>query len=150
MTIKIKDLDKVETWKGGGLLGPGAHIVTIESVVESTSSGGHPQIEIDFAADDGGGSIRDWLVVIPKTYGKVKSLIEAAGLKIEGDEWAFEPNTLVNRRLRIRVGDEPDFKDPSKTRARVQSYEQLPTDVPGGNGGAPQPAAASDDSDLPF
>lgn len=147
--MKLKDIDKVEAWKGGGVLPPGWHEVTIESCEEGESSNGNPQLELEYTNDEG--SIRDWLVVIEKTYGKVKRLLEAAGVKIEEGDWDLNPKDLEGRRLGIRVQEEPDYKDPTQTRLRVQAYRALsdvPGDTTGLNNGDSKAADAEDD--IPF
>lgn len=140
--MKLKDMDKVEAWTGG-ILPVGPHIVTIEKVEEGKSSGGHDQLELEFVATDGQGSIRDWLVVIPSTYGKVKQLLDACGIDTESGDWDFKPDTLRDKTLGIRVGEEPDRQDATKMRKRVLAYipadDAAKTDVP-----------ASNNDDLPF
>lgn len=136
--MKLTGLDKVEAWKGEGSLPPGAHEVTIESLEEGTSKNNHPQWTIEYGNDLG--SIREWMVVIPESYGKVRRLIEAAGIEVKGGDWEFDPSTLVGRKVRIIVGEEPSQDDPNKKFRRVQA-QQPPQS---GNG---QGAAADN---LPF
>lgn len=153
MTILLKDMDKVDAWSGGGILGAGAHTVYVDRAEEGTSSGGHPQIELEFRSAQGAGSIRDWLVCIESTAGKVRSLLDATGIEPQAGEWQFEPRMLVGRKLDIRVSEEPDRNDPSKTRSRVQEYATagaLATDVPADTSGLPAGNGAAKDDNLPF
>ena len=106
--MKLKDMDKVEAWSGTGgtLLGVGPHNVTIETVEEGKSGNDNPQLELELTGE--AGSIRDWIVVVPQTYGKVKSVLEAAGITVQEGDWDFNPQSLVGKRVRIIVGEEAD------------------------------------------
>jgi hypothetical protein len=141
MPIKIKDMDKVEPWSASNILGPGRHLVTIEAAVEGTSSGGHDQVELEFDAMNGSGSIRDWLVFTPATLGKARQLLDAVGIQPAGDEWVFPTDELRGRRLTIVVAQE-EYQGNQKT--RVQAYLPPETSGESANG------APADDSPLPF
>lgn len=143
-----QDLTEVPAWEGGGILGPGVHHVEIEGAVEGRSSGGHPQIEIDYATPDGTGRIREWLVITEKTWGKFKALIEATGLPMPGAGEEFNPTVLCGRRLGIIVADERDQRDPTKMRSRVQGYKPA-SEVAGVSPTATGNGSAQDD-EIPF
>jgi hypothetical protein len=150
MSIGLKGVGEVEAWSSDVMLPTGWHKVTIESAEEGTTSNGNPQIEMQFAG--GGGTIRDWLVVIEKTMGKVAQLLDAVRIDRTGID-AIDAKMLEKRSLYIYVGEEPDQKNPGKTRRRVQSYAaklpdgaSLPADTNGLGGSGPEGA----DEDIPF
>lgn len=151
--IQVKDLDKTEAWKGGAMLPPGQHVVRIESADDSTpSSGGHDQVEMEFQAQDGSGSIRDWLVFTPKTLGKARSLLDAVGIVPESGEWVFPTDALTGKTLTITVAQEPDRQGATnddgtpKMRSRVVAYTaaSAASTPASGNG------ATKSDDDIPF
>lgn len=151
--MKVENLDQAEAWSARTILGPGKHQVVIESAEESTSSGGHPEIQLEFEGigASAGGGIKDWLVVIPKTYGKVKMLLEAAGIAVEGGDWDMPVASLKGKKVAIYVTQKPDRNDPTKVRSEVVGYEPVgdtdgvPMDT---NGlGAGEKIA---DEDIPF
>jgi hypothetical protein len=148
MGIKLKDFDQVEAWKGGGgMLPPGKHHVEITETTEGTSSGGHDQIEIQFEAVNGTGGIKDWIVFAPAALGKARMLLEAVGIVPQGGDWEFPTGQLSGKKLTITVIEEPDRRDPTKTRRRVAAYEE------GDKGGAAFDASEfgpKNDDDLPF
>ena len=141
MGITLKDMDKVEAWKGGAVLQPGKHKVVILTAEEGKSSGGYPQVEMDFEAEDGTGSIRDWLVFSgEESLGKAKMLLDALGIVSESGEWEFPTTTLLGRKLVITVADQPYQ---GKSKMRVVGYAPPGSDVPGSNG-------SGTDDDIPF
>lgn len=153
MTITV-NLDGVEAWNAGQILPPGKHVVRIEDASEGTSSGGHPQLEVEFAAVDGTGSIRDWLVVTQGAMGKIRAFLEAAGIQIPEGPFQVAASALRGARLQIVVAEEPDYRDPDKKRSRVMGYLSAPGAV-AGNGRAvevqQQPSGGfSPDDDIPF
>lgn len=141
------------------ILPEGNHVVRIEEASGGTSSGQHPQIELRFVNE--AGSIRDWLVITQATVGKVVSLAQATGVGVPGDddvdglrvrdEWIYR---LVGKTVGIVVREEPDNRDPSKTRTRVQGYvdpsrikdSQQPSNGSSTYGQAP----AESKRDIPF
>jgi hypothetical protein len=123
VTIKLQDVDKAEAWAVGGILPPGWHNVQIISAEESQSSGGHPQIELDLESVSGDGKIKDWIVVMAQTLGKVRQLIDAAGVDIQAGEWEFDPATLKGCAVSILVREEPKYGDPSTMVNKVVGYE---------------------------
>lgn len=140
--MKLKDMDQVEAWSSGVMLPVGWHLVTVDEAEEGTSSGQHPQLELAFTGNEG--SIRDWLVDTEAARGKIKSMLEAAGIEIGGGDWELDPSSLVGRKLEIYVGEEPDRDDPAKMRRRVKAYRP----PQGGNGSSG--GAVSGQPDLPF
>ena len=156
-----------EAWEvsTGTMLPEGDHFVkVIEIDGTGTSSGGHPQIELRVGNAEG--SIRDWIVVIPSTVGKVVQLTDALGLERPSDAEVKEEGTgyrfsqtylgkLIGKPVGVVIRDEPDRMDPSKTRTRVQGYVPA-SDVPappidGGGNASEAFAPAKDDKDeIPF
>jgi hypothetical protein len=150
---------------GEGILPAGDHVVEVlEASGTGTSSGGYPQIEVKVGNADG--EIRDWIVVIPSTIGKVVQLTDAVGLprpedaqvEADGPGFRLDPkylDQLIGKKVGVLVRQEPDRNDPTKMRDRVKGYVPAsdigPSDVPAdtaglGNGGSP----ATDDEDIPF
>lgn len=142
------DMTDVETWSAGDFLPPGHHEVQVVSSTQGTSSGGHPQLELELTATGGeyeGGSIRDWIVVIPSTAGKVKQLLEALGVEVPNGALSFEASSLEGKRARILVREEQG--QDGKLRSRVKAYEASE----GETGQAAANGAAKQDKDpLPF
>jgi hypothetical protein len=176
MTESSNPFATEEAWEvSGGFLPAGDHICTVRSVDGSgTSSGGHPQIEVEVGNDLG--TIRDWIVVIPSTVGKVTQLTDAVGLdrptdeqvKPDGSGFRLDPKYLarmINRRVGVLVRPEPDQRNPGQTRDRVRGYvdaSKISTSdvpIPAGSGFDPKaptqvgqsvfPSAVADD-DIPF
>ena len=69
---------------------------------------------------------------MPKTRGKIKQMLEAAGVEVKEGDWDFDPQTLVGKKVRIHVGEKQDYNDPSKTRLRVQGYTPMDPEKPHG------------------
>lgn len=146
--MKLTGVKDAEAWSSDVILGPGWHTVEVESAEESTTSNGNPQIELRFASGDG--AIRDWLVVVEQTAGKVAQLLDAVKLDRSSiNEDSFNPSVLEGRKLAIFVAEEPDNRNPGQTRSRVKTYATIESagssePAPTGNG------SAQDDGDLPF
>jgi hypothetical protein len=117
------------------ILGPGNHIVQITDCEIGTSSGAsgggrHPQIELKLSNPKG--TIRDWLVVTESSIGKVVALANAAGVPLPDDDDIDPDESLrlkqvyldryVGQKVGIVVREEPDYKDPTRMRSRVQGY----------------------------
>lgn len=158
-----------ESWDvGGGFLTAGDHICEILEIDGTgTSSGNHPQIEVKVGNAEG--EIRDWIVVIPTTIGKVVQLTDAAEIERpsddevvpEGTGFRLAPaylNRLLGKKVGVIVRQEPDRQDPTKMRDRVKGYVPAhkikPSDVPM-NTGIPVaaggfPGTATSDDDIPF
>ncbi len=94
------DFTGAEAWEESGeqYLGVGTHAVTIESADPGWTKGEEgafgrqrkPQIELKVANVNG--SRRDWIVITPKTVGKVAQLYDAAHVE-RPKEGEFNPET---------------------------------------------------------
>lgn len=144
--MKFENLNEVEAWKSGAFLGIGTHPAEIVSASEGKSSGGHDQFELEWAATDGpekGSTIKEWIVVMESTKGKVVALLEACGVTIPPGEFNVGPEQLKGLKAAIVVRKEPDDKYPN-----VKGYlpiSDLPADTTGMNS-----SASSADDKLPF
>jgi hypothetical protein len=146
MTLEL-DLTGVEAWAAGDILPSGTHTVEVTESKEGTSSGGHPQVELDLRCVAGqyvDGTIKDWIVVIPKTAGKVKQILEAFGVANLDGKVSFEASDLKGKRANIVVREEPYD---GQMKSKVKAYEPA-SEVAQTNGSAPDSKA--DDEDLPF
>lgn len=126
MTIALPDLTSIDAWTGGGILPPGKHTCRITEARESLSSGGHTQLEMVWAATGGenaGLEIREWLVVIDRTLGKVKAFLDAVGYQIPQGSFSLDVSQLVGKTATILVQEEPDRMDSTKVRSRVKAHE---------------------------
>lgn len=143
--FEIKD---VEAWTAGGPPPPGSYLCKIADCKEGQSSGGHPQLELSYTVETGeyqGAEIRDWLVVVQATLGKVRALVEATGGIWPTEE--IDPKAMIGRYLEVVTRREPHYKDPEKMVTKVAGYK--PAKEPaaaGATGGNGKPA----DDDLPF
>jgi hypothetical protein len=153
-----------EAWEASTdtILSAGDHVVKVMEIDGSgNSSGGHPQIELRMSNDLG--SLRDWIVVIPSTVGKVTQLFEALGLDRPTDDqvvqdatgWRFDPKYLDQahgRQVGVIVREEPDRQDPTRMRTRVKGY--VKPDTIGSDVTSPTAAQAfsqpKDDDSFPF
>lgn len=140
------NLKEAEAWQGGLYLGIGTHPAEITSAAEGQSKKKHPQFEFEWTAiggDEKGGTIREWLVVIPSTLGKLKGLLEACGVEITDNLSSISPSDLEGLKAAIVVRKEnPDDKYP-----RVMGYLPL-SDIPAdttGLGSSKEPEV-----DVPF
>lgn len=142
-TAELKD---VEAWSGGDLLPPGNYEVEVTEALEGKSSSDNPQLELELTAISGehkDGSIRDWIVVIPTTAGKVKQILGAFGVGDNLDGTVkFEASDLMGKRARIVVRNETYD---GKERTRVKAYEESKGEAPASSNGK-----KSDEEDLPF
>ena len=151
--MKLSDMDQTEAWAAGAILPPGWHDVAIVSSEEGKSSGGYPQIELEY--EGSAGTIREWMVVTEKSKGNVKQLLNAAGIEAQGGEWDWDPASLIGRKVGILVVEEPDYNDPTKVRSNVSAHRppgQGANDLPV-KGGEPGPAgvgAKKAEDDIPF
>jgi len=161
------DYSGTEAWKvQDSLLPIGDHVVTIVNPMAGQSSGGYPQVELRVESEIG--SLRDWIVITPSTIGKIVQVFDAAGVDRPQDgEYDTETGALTdacvdrlhNRKVGVVVRDEPDNRDPTKMRRRVQGYvdaHQITSDIPANTAGLPQPSApsasrpADEDDKVPF
>lgn len=142
------DMTDVEAWVAGDILPAGTHTIEVTDTEEGTSSGGHPQAELDMRCVSGqyvDGTIKDWIVVIPKTAGKVKQILEAFGVENLDGKVTFSASDLKGKRANIVVREEPYD---GKPRSKVKAYEPA-SEVAATNGSEPTEAKADED-DLPF
>lgn len=148
MTILIDNLDEVEAWKGGegGLPIPkGKHIAKVEAVEETPANTGSPQLIITWAGPDDTSS-REWLVILPQTYGKVKALLQALKWELQPGQFEMPTHQLVGRSCWIVVGEETWN---NKTSTRVLGHSPIEDgDLPIDTTGLPAPAVAG--APLPF
>jgi hypothetical protein len=146
MTLEL-DLTGVEAWEGGAILPPGTYTVEVDDAKEGTSTGGHPQLELQLRAiggDQAGGEIRDWIIVTPQSAGRVKQMLSALEVAGLDGKVRFEASDLVGKRCKIVVRTEQyDGKD----RSRVKAYETLGGEPAGATTGNSAPSV---DDPLPF
>lgn len=150
--IKIESLNDVEAWKAGGSPFPlGKHPGRIDSVEEKAASTGSPQVEITWtglgSAD--GCEMREWLVILPQTYGKVKAFLEAVRWPLKEGAFDMPTTELVGRQAMLVVGTE--LRDAREFR-RVMGHLPMEGDVPIDTSGLPTGAGmgAGDNQKLPF
>jgi hypothetical protein len=105
---------QAETWSvGGDFLPRGDHAVEVTSAELGRSTNNYPQVLIQVGNEQG--SIKDWIVVIPSTLGKVVQLTEALGIgrpqpgqfKQVNGEILFEDayvQSWVGKKVGVRVG----------------------------------------------
>jgi hypothetical protein len=157
-----------ETWDvGGSFLPRGDHKVEVLSAETGRSTNNYPQVELQVG--NAQGSIRDWIVVIQSTLGKVVQLTEALGLGRPGDGQFRQENgeiilndsyvaSWVGKQCGVRVGERRN--DPTKdevkgyfpaekVKATPASDVTSPGDQAQFSGTERQPQNAVDD-DLPF
>lgn len=144
--MKIDDLQEVEAWKGGAYLGIGIHDVKCIKAEETTSSNDNPQIELEWesiAGEEKGSTIKDWIVVIPATLGKVKQMMEACGVDIPKGAFDLNVTDILGCHTRIVVRKE----NPGDKYPRVAAYTNSDLPLPDMDGlGADQ----AEDVSLPF
>lgn len=154
MTITLPDLSSVEAWKGGGILPPGKHTCRITDARDGTSSGGHPQIEIEWEAVEGehaGSSIREWVVITERSLGKIRALLDAIQFQVPAGAFQLDVTALVGKRATITVVHEPDRVDPAVKRSRVVAHDQALGDWRESIGsGHQQQAVMAGEKPLPF
>jgi Protein of unknown function (DUF669) len=136
------DLTDVEAWEASDILPSGTHKVEVIKAEEGSSSNGNPQLELELRAYDGeyqDGTIRDWIVVTPKTAGKVKQILGAFGAdKLDG-QVKFGPEDVMGKKAQIIVRTEPYN---GQERSRVKAYEVVSATTTA--------APVSDEEPLPF
>jgi hypothetical protein len=142
------------------LLPAGNHVVVIEEAEMGTSSGKHPQIEIKLR--NSYGAIRDWMVITEASVGKVVALAQAVEVDLPTDNDIEQGLALkqvyvdrfVGKKVGIVVRDEPDYKDPTKTRPRVQGYVEAKrikaSDIPPNGESDFRHAPQNPSADIPF
>lgn len=151
------DLNETEAWSGFVGLRAGSHVIECVSAEEAkTKKKGHPQIILELeavAGDEAGASIRDYIVVIPSTYGKVRQVLEAFGLPLPSEGGSVDAKVFLNKRAKIIVRPEEKHDDPGQTVERVQGYsaltgaEELTSKLKENFDATP---VGDDDKDIPF
>lgn len=132
MSIKVRDLDTTEPWRGDAMLPVGWHDVVIEEATEGKSRTGKDEVEVRFVGEQG--DIRDWFYFTDEAKARPRALLDAVGIVPESGEWEFPTGQLVNKRLRIRVGEEPHRDYPDKMRKRVFAYAPREASETGSDG----------------
>jgi hypothetical protein len=152
--------------RSGNMLPAGDHVCEIYDIEGGgNSSGGYPQIELRVGNADG--EMRDWIVVLPSTVGKVVQLTDAVGVdrpapeqvKQEGAGFRIDARYLDQmhgKKVGVMVRSEPDNRNPGQYRDRIVGYVPASdiaqsditsaSDTAAFSGGA---AAAQDDK-IPF
>lgn len=147
MTIEIEDLQNVEAWEPKGeLIGKGKHLAEIAEAAEEPASTGSPQVVLTWRSVKTGASRKEWLVVLPQTYGKVKAFLAAVGWQMPPGKFTMPVRELVGRKAVITIADEVYN---NSTSLRVIAHEPADTkvpDVPIATAGLPEP----DSAPLPF
>jgi hypothetical protein len=146
MGIPLKDYDQVEAWKGSVKMPLGWNTVTITEAIEGKSKNGHDQVEITYTADDGGASVREWIVFAEGSIGKAKAITDAVGIQPQGGDWEFPTAQLKGKKLLVNVQEEPSFKDPTKVYRNVVAHAEVGThaSVENANG------STGSDDEIPF
>jgi len=161
------DYGSADSWdidsESSGLLPVGSHVCTITEVDNGTSSNNHPQIELQ-VEDANGRQRRDWVVITPRTVGKVAMLFDSAGAE-RPQQGEFDPNSgaltdacvarLKGKKIGVVVRLEDSFRNPGTQEPRIAGYveparitDDAPADTRGMNAGAS--AAAAADEKVPF
>lgn len=148
------NLDEVEAWEAtGAILPPGRHACVIADVDEGTSSGGHPQLTVRSESLDpqqAGAGITDWIVITPKSLGRVRQFLEAAGVEIPEGEFKIPSAKLFDKKLTVFVkdGTKPDGTKKTEVAAYAPfEASDVPADTAGlgaGNG------TGGSEPDVPF
>jgi hypothetical protein len=150
----------------GQMLPAGRHVCEVYEIEGGgNSSGGYPQIELKVGNADG--EMRDWIVVLPSTIGKVVQLTDAVGIdkptddQVRRDGQGFRIDAkyldqMYGKKVGVIVAPQPDNRNPGQYRDRIVGYvpaSQIAqsdvtsaSDTAAFSGGA---AAAQDDK-IPF
>lgn len=112
------------------ILTAGDHATKVQEAEKGISSGGYPQVIVKTGNDTG--QIRDWLVITPRSIGKIVQLTDALGVPRPTDEDIADTETYeltdayvaawVGKPVGTIVRSEPDQKNPGQTRDRVAGY----------------------------
>lgn len=147
--IDLPDLSGVEAWKGGGGPPPdGWHDFRIEEPELRTTGNGNPQIKWRLTAVAGpavGTSTSDFVVITNGSLGKVKGIMESAGMSIPQGDFRLDEKAFDGRVVSGLIRHEDDVNGATnddgtvKVWARVKAYGP-----PKFGGAATTPAVASD------
>ena len=159
VTLDGAALAAEEAWgTGSSYLPKGTHpnCEIIEAKV-STSSGGHPQLELTWQAVDGphaGSTLPERLVIAPSALGKVKAFLQAVAVPIPQESFQLRSEQLLRKRAGIVVDEEPGYNDPSKTYHVVKGHLASSGPQLAAQTGAPAPADPGshtpDEDPIPF
>lgn len=165
MTILLQNIDQEEAWGASLPLDLGWNNVTVTKVEEGVTPNGNPAFRV-YVENEWGGAGREQIVVMAPssdskgTLGKVRNVIEACGLQVQGGDWQFDPTVLTGKKCSVLVVEEPGRDDPSKTFRVIKGFDAFGAHGAGGSGnGAPagdtsgfsQPVSSStQDDDIPF
>lgn len=152
MTRKIEiDMTGVEAWSSTGILQPGDHTCKIVEAVETTSASGLPQLQITLESvspDSAGDQIRDWISLTPQARGRLKQLLEAAGVEVPDGRMTLDLDDLEGRRVKVLVRH-AEYQGQLRSRVKAYEFPQDWVDSAGEKLEEPQPAGGSLD-DIPF
>jgi hypothetical protein len=90
----------VEAWSASDQLQPGVYRVKATGVEAKVSSGGNPQVQVDWRVLDGdfvGAEQRDWITITNASMGRVVQLLNAIGVEVPGEE--FDSREAVSKWL---------------------------------------------------
>ncbi len=153
------NMNETEAWSGFVPLRPGSHVVRCTSAKEGTTKkNGHPQIELELeaiAGEERGASIRDWITVIPSTYGKVRQVLEGFGLPLPSEGGSVSANAFVGKTCKVIVRPEEKNDGSGDFVDRVKGYKALTDDdavdsVKEAFGGEEIPGSTGVEEDIPF
>lgn len=165
----MPDLSGVTAWQGGGALPEGWHDCRIEEPELSKSTNDNPQIDIRLISVAGpavGGRTRDRIVITANSLGKIKGVMESAGMPIPVGAFQLDERQLAGRVVAVLVRLEEDRNGDTdedgnvKRWPRVKAYAApmfggagAPQSVPAAMDITPGPgasAASATDDDIPF
>lgn len=136
--IQIEDLANVEAWEPkADLIGAGKHLAEIIEASEEAASTGSPQVILNWRSVKTQSTRKEWLVVLPQTYGKVKAFLTAIGYPMAPGAFQMPVAELVGRQAVITVGEDTYN---NKTSLRVLAHEPADT----------KPTPQADSDPLPF
>jgi hypothetical protein len=161
---------EAEVWNvGGEFLPRGDHRCKVLDVEKTKSTNGYPQVIVQVGNEQG--SIKDWIVTIKSTVGKVVQLTEALGIgrpapdqfRVDGNDIELSTaylNSWKGKEVGVRVGarQNDQNKDEVKGYFPAEKVKQTPaSDVTSPEdsalfapaGVAPTNATLGDD-DIPF
>lgn len=152
MSFTFPVLSEEEIKSASGQLSVGIADFEIFDATHKTSKSGNPMIEIKLKIWDKNGTqgtMWDYLVGIPSSVWKIKSLCIAIGSPAKYEEGSISDEFLVGKSGSCELVEQKD-KD-GKERIRVKDYID-PAKVPPRNGSKPQDPSKDDDmeDDVPF
>jgi hypothetical protein len=135
------------------ILPAGDHVVHVASIESGYSRNGYPQIELEVGNKDG--TLRDWLVITPRTRGKIVQFVNALGASyptaadIGADDGLSQEylDKLKGLSCKILARDEPKMNNPEQMITRIKAYAPAGDQSDQSNGS--QQSQPADDA-LPF